>query len=308
MRTARSAESPADGTDTASCLVCGARQGRQLYQLPRFEIRRCAACDQVFLFPLPSEAEVSEMFAQLYRDGRGSVPELRDYYASCFDASPASPVADMCRSWLQALSRYASGGRLLDIGCGTGIFCHTARGFGWEPHGIDAATEAVTFARTRYGLDVQHGDFETLELEGEAFDLVTMWDVIEHSRAPRALMEAAARCLKPGGLLALSTPNQRNIMDVVAKLLYRLTRRRVTGPLQKFYLIEHFLYFSSRTLERLLADAGFELLEMRRELTDLRRLTLHPFVRIGLRMLFAISRPLKLENRLFAISRKPGQA
>lgn len=308
MRTPSGEESSAEAAEKASCLVCGARQGRQLYQLPRFEIRRCAACGQVFLFPLPSEAEIREMFAQLYRDGRGSVAELQNYYASCFDASPASPVADMCRSWLQALSRHASGGQLLDIGCGTGIFCYMARDFGWEPRGIDAAIEAVTFARTRYGLDVQQGDFESLEPQSEVFDLVTMWDVIEHSRAPRALVEAAACCLKPGGLLALSTPNQRNIMDVVARLFYRFTGGRVTGPLEKFYLLEHFLYFSSRTLERLLTDAGFEVLEMRRELTDLRRLTLHPVVRAGLRVLFAVSRPLKLENRLFAIARKPAYA
>jgi len=79
----------------------------------------------------------------------------------------------------------------------------------------------------------------------------------------------------------------------------------VTGPLEKFYLLEHFLYFASGTLERLLADAGFRVLEMRRELTDLRRLTLHPLVRAGLHVLFAVSRPLKLENRLFVIARKP---
>ena len=296
---------PADcGTDRPRCLVCGATTGKQLYRLPRFDIRRCGACAQVFLFPLPSEAEIGELFARLYREGKGSVPELEDYYAACFDASPEGPVGRLSRTWLQAIARFGSGGRLLDIGCGTGIFCHAARDFGWQPTGIDEAEEAVAFARERYGIDVQRGNFESLSLPREAFDLVTMWDVIEHSRDPRQLLSAAAACLKPGGLLGLSTPNQRNIMDVVAGGLYRVTGGRLRKPLEKFYLLEHFLYFSPETLSRILGTTGFDVLEMRRELTDLSRLTLSPVVRLGLETLFLMSRPLGLENRLFAIARK----
>ncbi len=288
------------------CLVCGAARSEPIYRLTRFDIRRCATCEQVFMHPLPSEAEIVALFAHLYRDGKGSVPELRDYYAACFDASPASPVVRMSRSWLQAIARYAPGGRLLDIGCGTGIFCHVARDYGWEPTGIDEADEAVAFARSRYGLDVRLGNFETLALDGGAFDLVTMWDVIEHSRDPRRLLESAAHCLRPGGFLGVSTPNQRNIMDAVAGPLYRLSGGRVRKPLEKFYLLEHFLYFSPDTLAAILGGTGFEVLEMRRECTDLGRLTLHPLVRLGLEVLFLIARPLKLENRLFVIARTPG--
>ena len=288
-----------------SCLVCAGRRTMRLYALSRFDIHRCAACGQVFLFPLPSEAEIAELFARLYREGKGSVPELRDYYAACFDASPTSPVVRMSRSWLQAIAPHAAGGRLLDIGCGTGIFCHTARDFGWRPAGIDDAGQAVEFARNEYGLDVQLGNFESLRLEADAFDLVTMWDVIEHSRAPGRLVVNAVRCLRPGGLLAVSTPNQRNIMEVVAGPLYRLSGGRVRAPLEKFYLMEHFLYFTPVTLRRLLTDAGLDILELRLESTDLSRLTLHPLVRLGLQTLFLLARPLGLENRLLAIARKP---
>jgi 2-polyprenyl-3-methyl-5-hydroxy-6-metoxy-1,4-benzoquinol methylase len=293
-----------------SCLVCGSERARRLYALSRFDIHRCAVCGQVFLFPLPSEAQIAELFARLYRDGKGSVPELQGYYAACFDASPTSPVVRTSRSWLQAIARHAAGGRLLDIGCGTGIFCHTARAFGWQPLGIDEAGQAVDFARREHHLDVQRGNFESLALEPDAFDLVTMWDVIEHSRAPRRLVADAVRCLRPGGLLAVSTPNQENIMEVVAGPLYRITGGRVRKPLEKFYLLEHFLYFTAATLRRLLADAGLEILELRLESTDLGRLTLHPLVRLGLQTLFLVARPLGLENRLLAIARKraPGNA
>jgi len=287
-----------------SCLVCESRRTRRLYELSRFDIHCCAACGQVFLFPLPSEAQIAELFARLYRDGKGSVPELKDYYAACFNASATSPVVRTSLSWLQAIARHAAGGRLLDIGCGTGIFCHTARSFGWRPLGIDEAGQALEFARSEYDLEVQRGNFESLDLEANAFDLVTMWDVIEHSRAPRRLVADAVRCLRPGGLLAVSTPNQRNMMEAVAGPLYRLTGGRLRGPLEKFYLVEHFLYCTPATLRRLLTDAGLEILELRLESTDLTRLTLHPLVRLGLQTLFLVARPLGLENRLLAIARK----
>jgi len=244
------------------------------------------------------------MFDRLYADGGGSVPELQDYYASCYDDRPGSPLVRIHTVWLEAIARHARGGRLLDIGCGTGIFCHLARGYGWQPEGLDDAEAARIFARERYGLDVRPGNFERLDLPAAAYDLVTMWDVIEHSRAPRRLLQAAHHTLVPGGLVALATPNQRNVMELVAGPLYRLTGGRVTGPLEKFYLIEHFLYFTPATLGRLLEETGFEVLAMRRELTDLSRLTLHPVVRAGLHVLFALARPLGLENRLFAIARK----
>jgi SAM-dependent methyltransferase len=285
--------------------VCGAPAYTRLYQLSRFDIHRCTACDQVYLFPLPSEEEIAELFARLYREGKGSVPELEDYYGACFDASPTSPVVRASDAWLRAIARHGRGGRLLDIGSGTGIFCHTARWYGWEPHGIDEAAQAIEFARRQYGLELELGNFESLAIEAATYDLVTMWDVIEHSREPRRLVRAAVDCLRPGGLLAISTPNQANIMEAVAGPLYRLTGGRLRAPLEKFYLLEHFLYFTPHTLCRLLTDAGLAIVELRRELTDLSRLTLHPLVRIGLRALFLLSRPLRLENRLFVIARKP---
>ena len=110
-------------------------------------------------------------------------------------------------------------------------------------------------------------------------------------------------CLSPGGAVALSTPNQKSILDVVAGALYRLTGGRATSALEKFYIEQHFLYFTPDTLARALARAGFEVARMERELTDLRRLTLSPFMRLVLESLFAVARVTGLENRLFVVAR-----
>src|SRR5262249_58923543 len=162
--------------------------------------------------------------------------------------------------WLAALERTRPPGKILDVGCGTGLFLSVAQRRGWRPVGVDGSVDATRFARERFGIEVTTGDFAAAFASGERFDAVTMWDVIEHSRDPVGLLRAARGCLAPGGVLGLATPNQRSVLDVVARALYRASGGRVTAPLEKFYVDQHFLYFTPETLRGTLARANFTLL------------------------------------------------
>jgi len=273
------------------------------YRITRFEILDCRACTLVYLWPQPSADEIKAMFATLYTTGEGSVPELRDYYGYCYEDEPGNPLVKLYERWLDALERIRPPGRLLDVGCGTGLFLAVARRRGWQPFGIDDCDEATRHAREHFGLAVESGDFGDFAAAGHRFDAITGWDIIEHARAPVELLKAMRRCLAPGGVVGLSTPNQRSILDVVAGLIYRASGGRITKPLEKFYIEQHFLYLTPVTLTRALARAGLEVVELRRELTDLSRLTLSPVTRLGLETLFAAARMTGLENRLFVTAR-----
>jgi 2-polyprenyl-3-methyl-5-hydroxy-6-metoxy-1,4-benzoquinol methylase len=294
--------------EAALCPVCRSREKRLRYRITRFRVYDCAACSQVYLWPLLDEEEVREMFTQLYTEGEGSVPELKSYYAFTYDDSPENPLVQLYESWLDRIEAHRRSGRLLDIGCGTGLFLAVARRRGWEPYGIDDCDEATAHARDHFGLDVWSGEFSQVETDGKQFDAVTMWDIIEHAREPVALLEAARRVLAPGGVIALSTPNQRSMLDVVAGALYRISGGRMTWPLEKFYIEQHFLYFAPDTLRGALDRARLETLELRLESTDLRRLTLSPAMRLVLRSLFLVGRATGLENRLFAVARRSGDS
>jgi hypothetical protein len=130
-----------------------------------------------------------------------------------------------------------------------------------------------------------------------------MWDILEHARRPVELLRTVSGALAPGGIVGLATPNQRNVLDVLGRALYLASGKRLTTPLEKFYVDQHFLYFTPDSLSRVLARAGLSTVELRQESTDLRRLTLSPLVRSGLRVLFRIARWTGLENRMFAIAR-----
>lgn len=263
----------------------------------------CIDCQQIFLDPLPDEEEIRDLFASLYTSGDGSVPELKEYYGYCFDDEPDNPLVQQYEAWLEKIEEVKPPGRVLDVGCGTGLFLSVARRRGWEPFGIDESVEATNHARDHFGLAPWVGEFEAFSNEGVEFDLITGWDVIEHSRDPVSLMAGSRKCLASDGVVALSTPNQHSILDLVAGAMYRATGGLIKQPLEKFYIEQHFLYFTPDTLRGCFARAGLEVTRLDRELTDLRRLTLSPLVRMGLHGMFLASRLLGRENRIFAIAR-----
>ncbi|NJM05091.1 class I SAM-dependent methyltransferase [Candidatus Gracilibacteria bacterium] len=98
-------------------------------------------------------------------------------------------------------------GRILDVGCATGIFLDGMRRLGWQVQGIEPTHSAAQYARTRFALDVFEGRLEDAQLPSGSFDAITLWDVLEHVHEPRPILAELARLLRPGGLLVLSLPN-----------------------------------------------------------------------------------------------------
>jgi 2-polyprenyl-3-methyl-5-hydroxy-6-metoxy-1,4-benzoquinol methylase len=139
---------------------------------------------------------------------------------------------------------------LLDVGCHIGVFVEIAAAHGWDAWGIDPSRWAVEQACSR-GLQVVQGTLETAQLPPGEFDVVTMWDVIEHVTDPRATLEHAWRLLKPGGLLVVHT------IDIESLFARSMEER---WP----WLMEmHITYFSQRTLRSMLELCGFQVLSDR---------------------------------------------
>lgn len=285
------------------CPVCGATTPRLRYRLSRRSVCTCRACGLVYLWPQPSEEEIRTIFDSHYSGGKELLPELRDYCSFTYDESPANPLVQMYERWLDEIERHIGPGNLADVGCGSGLFLHLARRRGWNPFGIDESSPAIAHARDHFGLAVEQNDFSSFSRQGRRFDVITMWDTLEHARRPLELVRAARGCLDRGGLLALATPNQANILDLVGRALYLVTAGRLTSPLEKFYIDPHFVYFTPATLAALLRQAGFEVVVLRQQATDLRRLTLGVPKRLALRALFGVARLAGRQTRLFAIAR-----
>lgn len=140
--------------------------------------------------------------------------------------------------------------RLLDVGCHVGVFVEIAARHGWDAWGVEPSHWAVAQAR-QAGLQVVEGTLATAGFEDAFFDVITMWDVIEHVEQPSAEVREALRLLKPGGMLVVHT------MDLDS-LFARLMGRRWPWLMEM-----HIYYFSRRTLAALLERAGFQVVSVR---------------------------------------------
>jgi SAM-dependent methyltransferase len=154
---------------------------------------------------------------------------------------------------LKPLERIAgppAGRPLLDVGCYTGVFVEIADKHGWQASGIEPSRWAVQEAQTR-GLRVVQGTLQDAALPEAAFDVITLWDVIEHVMDPRGTVESAYRLLKPGGLIVLHTID-------IDSLFARLMGRRWPWLMEM-----HLFYFSRRTMRAMLESCGFEVVRDR---------------------------------------------
>ena len=230
------------------CLLCNNELPGTIFIKAGFNIVQCPSCGLVYVGNPPTEAELQELYS--FKSG----------YHTLFGVNNSQAEQNqlkLANRHFGFLGKYKTAGRLLDIGCSAGFFLKTARDNGWETCGIELSEDTSRIARERYKLEVSTGTIEEVSLEPNSFDVVTMWDLIEHTVNPVNTMLAANSVLKPGGLVLLSTPN---IDGLFPKLSYKVSKIINYWPHPE--PPHHLFQFSKKTLTRLLTETGFIPLEI----------------------------------------------
>jgi 2-polyprenyl-3-methyl-5-hydroxy-6-metoxy-1,4-benzoquinol methylase len=234
---------------------------------------RCRHCDLVYLNPRLSVAAVESAYEEVAdqryleeREGRvhtfaRALDELEQVAAgllgSAVAQAPPGPASVPDTTELVGLPARRNGsvehspspGRLLDVGCHIGVFLELAAARGWVAEGVEPSRWASEVARAR-GLRVTRGTLRGAALPSAAFDVVTLWDVIEHFPDPGAELREVHRLLRPGGLVGITT---MQIDSPVARLL---------GSRWPWLMQMHLYYFSVRTLSAMLEQCGFEVVKV----------------------------------------------
>jgi 2-polyprenyl-3-methyl-5-hydroxy-6-metoxy-1,4-benzoquinol methylase len=180
-------------------------------------------------------------------------------YAPDYDASERAHRDLLARLLLHAVAtaRGAEGGRLLEVGCGEGWLLAAAASAGYAPRGLDFSDHGLRRFHPELLGAATFGDaFEALERlieAGEAFDVVAMEHVLEHVRDPEALLARLPRVLGPGGVVAITVPNDFSPIQLAARAAGAIERDFWLAPPQ------HLNYFEARSLGALLARLGFEI-------------------------------------------------
>lgn len=218
------------------CPVCGGA-GPEAFRKRGFAFAECRDCHSRWVIPGSGEAM---RYDERYFAGGESSGGYASYLAD------RDLVRDNFARRLRWLLPLARGKRLLDVGAAYGFLVAAARDRGFDAIGVEPVPECAEFARRELAVEVRCGTVEEAELPLASFDVVTLFDVIEHLVDPARTLRRVHELLRPGGLLAVETGDCEALLA------------RLCGARWYFYdPPQHVTFFSRASLTRLLLRSGF---------------------------------------------------
>ena len=191
------------------CNLCGSNHAKKLLTGPdrlhssdeEFNLMECQDCGLIYLSPRPGPDEIDKYYPADYQPFYKAIAEEPSFFRRL------DRRYGLHRRCNEVIKRAGNSGLLLDIGCATGIFLNGMRERGWQVKGVELSEYAANYARERFHLEVTTGTLADAKFPENHFNLVTMWDVLEHVPDPAETLTEIHRIMKPGGWLVLSLPN-----------------------------------------------------------------------------------------------------
>ena len=224
------------GAEDFRCPVCGGA-GPEAFRKRGFAFAECRDCRSRWVVPGSGEPM---RYDERYFAGADAAGGYASYLA---DRDLVLHNFDRRLRWLLPLVR---GKRLLDVGAAYGFLVAAARERGFDAIGVEPVPQCAEFARRELGVEVRRGTVEESDLPIASFDVVTLFDVIEHLADPVRTLSRVRELLRPGGLVAVETGDCEALLA------------RVCGSRWYFYdPPQHVTFFTRASLALLLARAGF---------------------------------------------------
>jgi len=233
------------------CPLCGGARATLVHRVEEasgrlsgtFELRRCTGCGLVYTSPLPTEHDLPLLYDERFYFSTG-------WWYEAFASLVIETIQTARSRRVEGLSRV---GRVLDVGCGDGAFVHHMAAYGWDATGVDISNAACDAARRRGNrARILLGALEDQVFAPASFDLVTMWQVLEHVAHPAIVLGRCHELLEPGGIFVAAVPN-------IDGWSSQLTRSRWWG----LDVPRHLVHWTPETLANAVEHAGFRVVRMR---------------------------------------------
>jgi SAM-dependent methyltransferase len=232
------------------CTICDIDDSTPVFIKEGFTFVKCNRCGLIYVNPQCETSRLNE-----YYDSGRSADIWVEVLLSTAEQDYDIRKFTKCCEDIEALT---DGRKILDIGCSIGMFLKVARDRGWETTGLELNQRAYEYAKNTLGLDVRKQLLHEAGFAPESFNVVTLWEVLEHVPNPRDLIAQTHEILKPDGALALIVPN-RNCLS--ARIM-----RHVCAC---FGGRNHLWYFSPDNLASLLEQTGYSVVRCSTQLSQI---------------------------------------
>lgn len=218
--------------------------GIVLHSTEDFDVIECESCGFKHIIPIPDEEELRSIYKHEYHVKDKPLMlqhqlEDEEWHAETNRARLATIENKLKRK-----------GSLLDIGSGNGFFLKNAKEKGWQTKGIEPSDKAVDYCNS-IGLDVVHGVFDQQCADSIGqFDVLHLWEVLEHLPDPAGMLALCRQVVAPGGLIVVGVPNDYNSLQKILNEDLGEKPWWVAPP-------HHINFFNRRSLEKLLLRNGF---------------------------------------------------
>ncbi|GAB6107666.1 class I SAM-dependent methyltransferase [Fusibacter bizertensis] len=204
---------------------------------------KCKNCQLIYGNPVPAEAILNKYYSIIAKEKfggiYGNIDERFEYLVA------------MSNRRLEKIESYSNGvGSLLDIGTGIGIFTGVAIDRNWNAEGLEFAPEDCEYASTNFDLDLLNEDFYNFNSDRQ-YDVVTLFEVIEHLHHPLKDLKQINKLIVPGGVLVVATPIQDSLYG-----------KKMKEHNIFWNVITHLTYFTKPVMIDYLNEAGFEIIEI----------------------------------------------
>ena len=237
-----------------ACPACGAGSvdavHRRVFRGRVWALARCHACGQHFTSPRPTGDDLRGFYGGDYH----AAIRAPGHAEAAFGAKYARYVA--------TLSRHLPRGRVVDVGCGTGLLVRMLRDGGYDAEGVELNASSAAWGREQYGVTIHDRSMERCSFAPASLDAVLLTDVLEHTAQPVAFLRNVRRLLSPRGLVLVTFPDIRSLESRYLGLMARVLRRDWLWSTCHVPL--HVWEFTRPTAEACFRAAGFRIAEFRR--------------------------------------------
>ena len=247
--------------ETIPCPLCGSTEFKAIYP-SKYPIR-ILKNDLLQIYRSSSDQKLLDQMVSctscslVYLNPRVNSAIILESYSTSVDPTFVKQNKMRVRTFDRALRRLieqfgiviGKRKRILDIGCAGGAFLKAARDLGFSVVGVEPSSWLCEYGKNEYGLDLRSGVLSEQDFDSASFDIIALWDVIEHLPQPQEVLANIRTLLKDDGLLIINYPN------------YDSWAARLLGSKWPFLLSVHLFYYTPKTISKQLEQCGFRIIQ-----------------------------------------------